>query len=911
MKVPVIYTSRAAMLCCLLGCFFSFTHGEVKSISDSPYTVAGFTSVNQGVAPRNSFDINPGWRYYKGDATGAEKIDFNDRDWSLVNLPHGLELLPEEASGCRNYRGPAWYRKSVTVPESMKGKRVRLYFEGIMGKSQVWVNGQMLKDHLGGYLPVIVDVTEHVKYGAPNVIAVKSDNSNDPSFPPGKPQEMLDFCYFGGIYRDAYLLATNKVYITDANEANQVAGGGVFFRTESLDSAKKSAKTKVKVQVANDTKQDKKLMVHVSMTYPGDANPVSVSSPLILAPDSKNEVDLTLNLPKVRLWSPENPQLYTLMVHVYEKGAKQGAVKLIDSCQLPVGVRTFNLSDKGFVLNGKPYSGKLLGANRHQDFASLGNAVPNNLQWQDAYKLRDAGMKVIRCAHYPMDPAFMDACDKLGLFVIVTTPGWQFWGKDRFADYVYDNIRQMIRRDRNHPSVFMWEPILNESSYPEDFAKRAKDVVHEEYPDGTCYAACDLISRGSDYYDVIYAHPLQGSAHDNMGQSAEARGKGRAVFTREYGDYVDDWSSHNSPSRVSRNWGEIPMLLQGKHYTQPEYKTTCVDALNKAGIAHFGGCLWHSFDHQRGYHPDPFYGGIFDAYRQPKTSFYLYKAQRPVSGDGESIPGKGPFIYIANACTPFSPEDVTVYTNCDFVRLKINGKTSVVKKVEREKPGMPNPPVIFPKAWNFTNNKNMTRDNQSGQVALVAEGIINGKVVTTTQVKPARRADEIRLTMDTCGVTPQANGSDVALIIASVTDRDGNVKRLNNEQIFFEVEGPAEIIGEASNDANPKRVQWGTAPVLVRMGTEAGKIRVKASVAHKGQNAPAAGTLEFTSIPASQPLLGDEKRTMNVKEEKPKSIPSATSSHTQEQLEKEIGKLRREVNDLRSKEVSRQQTDFE
>ncbi|MEG0837146.1 MAG: hypothetical protein RSF35_04370 [Akkermansia sp.] len=175
MKVPVIYTSRAAMLCCLLGCSFSFTHGEVKSISDSPYTVAGFTSVTQGVAPRNSFDINPGWRYYKGDATGAEKIDFNDRDWSLVNLPHGLELLPEEASGCRNYRGPAWYRKSVTVPESMKGKRVRLYFEGIMGKSQVWVNGQMLKDHLGGYLPVIVDVTEHVKYGAPNVIAVKSD----------------------------------------------------------------------------------------------------------------------------------------------------------------------------------------------------------------------------------------------------------------------------------------------------------------------------------------------------------------------------------------------------------------------------------------------------------------------------------------------------------------------------------------------------------------------------------------------------------------------------------------------------------------------------------------------------------------------------------------------------------------
>lgn len=177
------------------------------------------------------------------------------------------------------------------------------------------------------------------------------------------------------------------------------------------------------------------------------------------------------------------PNLYTLSVEVWNAAGGNNAknpAHLLDNRSMRVGVRTVEITEKGLVLNGSLFPEKLIGGNRHQDFARLGNAVPNNLQWQDAVKLRKAGMRVIRSAHYPQDPAFMDACDRLGLFVIVATPGWQFWGKGPFADRVYDDIRQMVRRDRNHPSVMMWEPILNETHYPADFAKKARDLVHED-----------------------------------------------------------------------------------------------------------------------------------------------------------------------------------------------------------------------------------------------------------------------------------------------------------------------------------------------------------------------------------------------------------------------------------------------
>lgn len=212
----------------------------------------------------------------------------------------------------------------------------------------------------------------------------------------------------------------------------------------------------------------------------------------------------------------------------------------------------------------------------------------------------------------------MDACDELGLFVIVNTPGWQFWNDaPEFAQRVYSDIRNVVRRDRNHPSVWLWEPILNETWYPADFAKNTRDIVDAEYPYPYCYSGSDSEARGHENFPVYFAHPA------NMQDASKEIDPTKTYFTREWGDNVDDWSSHNSPSRVARNWGEQPMRVQAQHYACPYYPVTSYDVLYKQSPQHVGGCLWHSFDHQRGYHPDPFYGGLMDVFRQPEI-FILY-----------------------------------------------------------------------------------------------------------------------------------------------------------------------------------------------------------------------------------------------------------------------------------------------
>ena len=198
---------------------------------------------------RTVYNMNPAWRFHRGAAEGAGQRDFDDRAWPLVSLPDGIEYLPTEASGCVNYQGEVWYRKHFTPREEWRGKRLFLHFEAIMGKSEVWVNGHCLARHYGGYLPVVVDISPAVEYGGDNVIAVRADNSDDPTFPPGKPQDALDFAYFGGIYRDCWLIAHNRVFITDPNYEDQEAGGGLFVSYDDVSEA--SARVRMAAHVRN------------------------------------------------------------------------------------------------------------------------------------------------------------------------------------------------------------------------------------------------------------------------------------------------------------------------------------------------------------------------------------------------------------------------------------------------------------------------------------------------------------------------------------------------------------------------------------------------------------------------------------------------------------------------------------
>ena len=859
-------------------------------------STAGFYELDN--SGRKVYNMNPAWRFLKADATEAWKVDFDDSKWDVVSLPHGLEYLPVEASGCVNYQGIAWYRKHFSVDPKLEGKRVFLHFEGIMGKSKVWVNGKLLKEHFGGFLPAVVDVTDALNWEGENIVAVLADNSNDPMYPPGKAQEVLDFSYFGGIYRDCFLIAHNPIHITDPNFENEIAGGGLFVAFDKV--SEESADLLLKLHLRNQTTKTFRGKVNYLLQDTAGNNIKAISKRITVSAGQDIAQPTVVKLKKPQLWSPENPHLYWLTVTI-----KDASGKVIDGYKKRVGIRSLEFKGKdGFWLNGKAYQNPLIGANRHQDFAIVGNALSNNIHWRDAKKLRDVGLKVIRNAHYPQDPAFMDACDELGLFVIVNTPGWQFWNKAPiFQERVFSDIRNMVRRDRNHPSVWMWEPILNETHYPADFAKNVKNIVHEEYPYPYCYTACDASAKGSEHFPILFAHPQSG----NAGWGVKKMNDSITYFTREWGDNVDNWNSHNSTSRVYRDWGEEPMLVQANHYANPAYRFTCYDDLFQTPRHHVGGTLWHAFDHQRGYHPDPFYGGLMDAFRQPKYSYHMFMAQRSPQ-QSNLIAETGPMVYIAHEMTPFSPKDVTVFSNCDEVRLTVfKGGKQYTHKKDKARKGMPSPVMVFEDVYDFMQDKAKSRARKDEEVYLLAEGIIDGKVVTTHKQMPARRPTKITLKIDNHNVDLVANGSDFVTVVAAMTDRDGNVKRLNNDQIRFTVSGEGAIVGENSGFMDARPIEWGTAPILVRSSLKPGKITVYAEVLLKGSQKPVSGEITFESVSSKTPLIYDleEAKALDI------STKSSHISSNNSTLEKKVEQLQQELNRIKLKEVEKQQSDFE
>ena len=799
------------------------------------YSVAGLFPL-QG-SGRVIYNFNQGWRFHLGDAPGAEAANYDDSQWQVVCAPHSVRLEPAAASGGRNYQGVAWYRKHFTVPADMEGKNVTVHFEAIMGKQDIFVNGKKVKSHLGGYLPITVDLAAlGVKAGDKCLIAVKADNSDDKTFPPGKKQSALDFCYHGGIYRDVWLIGKSPVAITDAVEAGKVAGGGVFLHYDNI--SEKSADVFVNVEVGNTSKAAAQPTVTTVVKDRDGQTVCSLSKKIKVKAGRANTAYLAMKLKNPKLWSPETPYLYNVEITISQDG------KTVDGGTVRMGVRKAEFrGNDGFWLNGKPYH-QLVGGNRHQDFAYVGNAMPNSQQWRDAKRLKDAGMTIIRCAHYPMDPAFMDACDELGLFVIVPTPGWQYWNKDpHFGELVHENTRMIIRRDRNHCSVLMWEPILNETRYPEDFALEALKITKDEFPyPGRPAAVADVQSAGvRDNYDVVYDWA------DNIGKGDWPDNK--CVFTREFGEMVDDWYAHNNINRAARAWGEKPMLMAA---------LSLCDTYGEMyhGRRQFiGGCQWHPFDHQRGYHPDPYYGGIYDAFRQKKYAFEMFRSQ-----DLDAAP----MVFIANEMTQFSENDVTVFSNCDSVRLTaFEGDKVMTLPVKHDPDDIQSHPVVFKGFWDFWKAREYSYKQRNWQrVSLLAEGIKDGKVVAVEKKMPSRRSTKLRLYADEMGKKLTADGSDFVVVVAEVTDDNGNVKRLATDEIRFTVSGEGHIIGDGEGImANPRHVEWGSAPVLIQATDKPGKITITASSAYEGTYAPTPATLTIESEAPALPSCYTDKPT--------------------------------------------------
>ncbi|MFC0878567.1 sugar-binding domain-containing protein [Saccharicrinis sp. FJH2] len=407
--------------------------------------------------------INDNWKFILADPKNASETNFDDSKWRTLDLPHDWSVegtLNPSLYSCTGYLpgGIGWYRKSLDIPKDKSAEKVYLYFEGVYNRSKVYLNGHLLGERPNGYISFMYDATPYIKYGEPNEVAVRVDHS----------RQADSRWYTGsGIYRNVWLVYANPVHISE---------WGVFVYPES--SSAKKATLKVETSVTNSSDKAAKLDI-VNELYTADGKKVAQSvSKLSVSQNESNKTLTSLNVKNPELWSLDSPNLYTLKTTV-----KSGN-KVLDQTETKTGIRSFTFDpDKGFALNGKWM--KVKGVCLHHDGGVLGAAVPK-LVWEKRLKeLKEIGCNAIRTSHNPQAPDLYALCDELGLLVMdeafdewefpkrkwlegwnVGTPGFE-GSYDFFEEWSSRDLGDMVRRDRNHPSIMMWS-IGNEVDYPND-----------------------------------------------------------------------------------------------------------------------------------------------------------------------------------------------------------------------------------------------------------------------------------------------------------------------------------------------------------------------------------------------------------------------------------------------------------
>ena len=584
----------------------------------------------------------------------AEFKQLESLNWEDVSLPHTPKI--EDLTVLQQWQGTCYYKKQFKANKNWQNQVSYIEFEGAMQLADIWINGKHLSQHAGGYTPFVIDVSDYLKWDEPNEILVRLDNRNNLLIPPGKPVEDLDFNYYGGIYRDVNFIVKNKIHITHPILANEIAGGGVFVTYEDVTSEK--AIVNVRTHVQNDTKEQvdikvkQRLMKIDGLFQTRKIGDEIANSEKIMMLTSGEALHITqsINVENPNLWSPDAPFLYLLRTEILRNG------KVIDTEDRRIGIRSIKYSRKnGFEINGQKL--RMVGSNRHMEYPYVGNAISDQAQYRDIYHIKESGFNTVRLGHYPQDKSVLEACDELGVLAIEPIPGWQFFNDNKqFCELTYKNIQDMIRRDRNHASVVMWEVILNESWPPVWWKDKAAKIAHLEYPGNQCYTSGD--SYGYFGWDVQYNDWEEGFNRPNN--------SGKPGFIREYYDF--EFGGHYSTTRVKRGDGE-KALLQNAWNAQWSHNRYRAYYPWTAGDA-----VWSMYDYNRGCCDNICYSGVADIFRIDKFSIPFFKSQIPV---GNSLPsGKAkPYIFIANYWDNQPTDDkVIVYSNADEIVLELNGK---------------------------------------------------------------------------------------------------------------------------------------------------------------------------------------------------------------------------------------------
>jgi beta-galactosidase len=781
------------------------------------FAVFSFIQLSAQQLPDREKLFDSGWRFHPGGAQGAENPQFDDSMWRKIDLPHdwSIEDLPgtnspfninaiSQVSGGFTTGGTGWYRKSFTIPENLKGKRFRILFEGVYMNSEVWLNGRQIGNHPYGYSSFWFDITDNLKYEGENVMCVKVKNEGENSR-----------WYSGsGIYRHVWLQVVSPLHTET---------WGTYITTPQVSEAE--ALVNIKTTIVNETKESREIKL-VTRIFDKLSQELSKAEVSLRIEAGKNVAgDQEIRLKNPFLWSVDSPHLYEAVTEIYENGI------LTDKTVTKFGIRSI-LFDvvNGFRLNGKAL--KLKGGCVHHDNGPLGARAYDRAEERRVELLKASGFNAIRCSHNPPSPAFLDACDRLGMLVM--DEAFDMWNEQKnpydyhlfFDKWWKKDVENMVLRDRNHPSVIMWS-IGNEIPYRQrpdvvETAKMLCDFIRNLDPTRPVTSAVNDLKPDKDPYfamlDVAGYNYASGGDHNQ-----------ESLYVQDH-KRVPNRIMAGTESYALEAFGSW-MAVVDNPYVIGDFVWTAFDYIGEASIG------WRGYWQKQDFFPwNLAYCGDIDicGWKRPQSYYRdaLWKENQLsvwVTPPGQSFelnPDRQPwskwhwYDVVENwnwKGNEGKIMDVSVYSSCEQVELFLNGKSLGKKPTNRSNK--------FTAIWRVP--------YQPG--TLKAAGYKGRKQVSISELKTAGDPVFIKLTADKPEI--RADGQDLSYITVELNDAAGIRNPDAENLVSFSIEGPGTII--AVGNANPvsiesyqlpQRKAWrGRCLVIVKSESKAGPIILKAT----------------------------------------------------------------------------------
>ncbi len=709
--------------------------------------------------------MNRKWRYSRQFVDGGHARDFDDSGFDRIVIPHTNIPLPWHSFDEKTYEFVSLYRRRFKLPPAARGKRVFVDFEGVMTASTVSINGERLGEYKGGYTPFSFDLTPHIDFDGENVLAVDVDSSERPDVPPFGYE--IDYLTFGGIYREVSLRVVPVTFIEN-----------IFVRPKNALTANPELDVDCFVQQLEASPAG--LTVELEL-LDGDRVLAKASQPMPSARPATEPVVHTVHLERlsgIKLWSMEERNLYSVRVRL------RRGTQLLDEDFRRFGFRDAQFTDHGFELNGKVI--KLRGLDRHQTFPFVGQAMPGRVQRRDAQILRNKlKCNIVRTSHYPQSRHFLDACDEVGLLVLEEIPGWQHIGDEAWKELSVDNVRRMIRRDWNHPSIILWGVRINESKDDHDFYTRTNALAHQLDPirqtGGIRYF------QESEFLEDVFTM-------NDFGFPLKPPNHPRYLNTEFVG--------HTYPTKT---------IDQVERLTEHTIRHARVHDQLASNPQYAGGIGWCAFDYNThgnfGSGDRICYHGVTDMFREPKPAAGFYKSQ---CDPAEEIVLEPTFHWArGDASVGFSK--AVVCSNCDHLKFYIDDKLVAEVDPDRKQFAyLRYAPFVLEMGELF---------HKWGDLRL--EGYIQGKLVITKRLSGTGVDAKFMLLPDDSELS--ADGADSTRVVLRVTDEFGAIRPFANDAIKFELEGPADIVGD-----NPFSLIGGTGAVWIRAQEKPGRVRLKA-----------------------------------------------------------------------------------